>query len=113
LRKERDFFDNYFVVLLFFAFFRSGGWNSAAKIISDLADYFTEQEQREDFKNFIWEEGYRFGAAVNILHEALKKVDYNLHWSEIRLSRNSSNIFQLSGTLLVFVVSVFILNWKE
>ncbi|XP_054725813.1 aminopeptidase N [Anastrepha obliqua] len=88
---------------------RLDGWSNVATVISDIANYFTTQEQKKLLDNFIVKKGSLFGSSISKLHDAVSTVEMNLKWAQERLpkllsyleSRNAVAINSLTTVLLI------------
>ncbi|TMW48641.1 hypothetical protein DOY81_006271, partial [Sarcophaga bullata] len=69
-------------------------WPSTAKVISDIANYLTTQEELAMLKEFIEVKGHLFGTSVTILENAIKTVENNLKWSLIHMDKMMSYLLQ-------------------
>ncbi|XP_030370006.1 aminopeptidase N [Scaptodrosophila lebanonensis] len=84
-------------------------WSETAKVLSELAGYFTTRTQKQMLEEFIAQNGSLFGRSVDTLHTAVQDVGDNLEWSEKRLGRlvqylgerNSGTIKKLLNVLLL------------
>ncbi|XP_075168188.1 membrane alanyl aminopeptidase [Haematobia irritans] len=82
-----------------------GSWSSTASVISGIANYFTTQNQLDEFKDFIADKGYLFGASISTLVNAVKTVENNLAWSEKHLGRLLQYLDQRNGATTIKVFS--------
>uniref|UniRef100_A0A1I8Q2F1 Aminopeptidase n=1 Tax=Stomoxys calcitrans TaxID=35570 RepID=A0A1I8Q2F1_STOCA len=76
-----------------------GGWSSTANVISDIANYFTTQDQLDMHKQFIAAKGHLFGSSVSILENSIKTVEKNLLWSQKHLGKLFEYLDQRNGAI--------------
>ncbi|TMW48639.1 hypothetical protein DOY81_006269 [Sarcophaga bullata] len=94
-------------------------WPVAAKVISEIAHYFTTKEQLNTFKKFIHAKGYLFEAAVDILHDSVEIVEDNLEWSRMHLNdlfkdveeTNEANLIKSNNINKILIIVGIIIHF--
>lgn len=97
-----------------------GSWSTTAQMISDIADYFTTEQQLVELKKFIESKGNLFGTSVSTLQNAVTTVENNLAWAEKHLDslfrylegRNGADTLSSFISMLPILTIVFLkLTW--
>ncbi|XP_061386751.1 membrane alanyl aminopeptidase-like [Musca vetustissima] len=87
-----------------------GSWYNTATVVSDVANYFTTEDQLKELTEFIGTKGHLFGEDINVLENSVETVEKNLAWSSKYLASLFQYLEQRNGAAAAITNSLPILT---